>query len=68
MNTWRRIVRSRWTQALVALFVLAVAVRVALPYAARRIAVQQVDELLIGRVEIADIDFELFKGVVTLHG
>lgn len=53
---------------LLALLVVAVSVRVALPYVIRRVAVSQADEALVGRIELDDVDLSLVTGGITLHG
>jgi len=57
--------RNRW---LLALLVLLVVVRIALPYVVRRVAVDQADKALVGRIELDDVDLFLVRGGVTLKG
>ncbi|MBI3769199.1 MAG: DUF748 domain-containing protein [Deltaproteobacteria bacterium] len=47
---------------------LATVVRVALPYVVRRVAVDQADKALVGRIELDDVDLSLLTGGITLHG
>ncbi|HVP30247.1 MAG TPA: DUF748 domain-containing protein [Myxococcota bacterium] len=64
----RRLWARRRNRILLALFVLAVAVRIALPYVVRKIAVDQADKALVGRIELDDVDLSLVTGGITLHG
>src|ERR1700752_4699453 len=57
--------RNRW---LLALLVLVIAGRMALPLVVRRVAVAQTDEALVGRIELDDVDLSLLTGGITLHG
>jgi hypothetical protein len=57
--------RNRW---LLALLTVVIAVRVALPYVVRRVAVSQADAALVGRIELDDVDLSLLTGGITLHG
>jgi len=63
-----RALRRRRTQIWLALLVLLVAIRIALPYALRPIIVKQADEALVGRIALRDMDLSLLRGGVTLHG
>jgi hypothetical protein len=60
--------RVRRNQVLLALFVLLLAVRIALPYVLRPIIVSQADAALVGRIALRDLDLSLIRGGVTLHG
>ena len=60
--------RVRRNQVWLALFVLLVAARVALPYVLRPIIVKQADQALVGRIALRDLDLSLLRGGVTLHG
>src|SRR5512147_2248983 len=51
-----------------AVLLLLIAVRVALPSVVRRVVVDRADRALVGRVEIDDVDLALLTGVFTLHG
>ncbi|HTO06426.1 MAG TPA: DUF748 domain-containing protein [Myxococcota bacterium] len=62
------VLRVRRNQLLLALLVLLVAARIALPYVLRPIIVKQADEALIGRIALRDLDLSLLRGGVTLHG
>lgn len=55
-------------RVLLAIVLLLVVLRIALPYVLRPLIVSQADEALIGRVELADLDLSLIRGGVTLHG
>jgi Domain of Unknown Function (DUF748) len=63
-----RALHVRRNQVLLALFVLLVAVRIALPYVLRPIIVEQTDKALVGRIALRDLDLSLIRGGVTLHG
>jgi uncharacterized protein involved in outer membrane biogenesis len=54
--------------ALLAVLVLLVAVRIALPYVLRREIVSQANQALTGHIELDDLDLSLLRGGVTLHG
>jgi hypothetical protein len=60
--------RVRRNQVLLALLVLLVAVRIALPYVLRPIIVKQADEALVGRIALRDLDLSILRGGVTLYG
>ncbi len=53
---------------LLAVLALATVVRIALPYVVRRVAVDQADKALVGRIELDDVDLSLLTGGITLHG
>jgi hypothetical protein len=63
----RRLRRPRY-QILLGLLLLAVGLRVALPYLLRPQIVSRADAALVGRIALADLDLSLFRGGVTLHG
>lgn len=63
-----RLFARRRNRILLALLLLVIAVRVALPYVIRRVAVSQADEALVGRIELDDVDLSLLTGGITLHG
>ncbi|HEY2388823.1 MAG TPA: DUF748 domain-containing protein [Candidatus Binatia bacterium] len=63
-----RLLARRRNQILLALVVLVIAVRVALPHVIRRVAVSQADAALVGRIELDDVDLALLTGGITLHG
>ena len=62
------ILASRWRRIALGFLVVMIGVRIALPYAARRLAVSQIDQALIGRAEIDDLDFALLRGRMAVHG
>jgi hypothetical protein len=55
-------------QILLGLLLLAVGVRIALPYLLRPQLVSRADAALVGRIALADLDLSLIRGGVTLHG
>ena len=55
-------------RVLLALVLVAVAIRAVLPAILRRVVVTQADEAVIGRIEIDDVDLSLLTGGFTLHG
>lgn len=65
---WRRLIARRRTRVLLAIVLLLVLVRIALPAVLRRVVVSQADQALVGRIEIDDIDLSLLTGGITLHG
>ncbi len=60
--------RPRRNRILLALLVLVLLVRIALPPVLRSVIVSQADAALVGRVELADVDLSLIRGGVTLNG
>jgi hypothetical protein len=56
------------TLVLLALLVLVIGVRIALPTIVRDVAVSQADAALVGRIALADVELSLLRGGVTLHG
>ena len=65
---WRRLIARRRYRALLALVLLAIAIRAVLPTILRRVVVAQADEAMVGRIEIDDVDLALLTGGFTLHG
>jgi len=63
-----RALRRRRNQIWLAVLVLLVAFRIALPYVLRPIIVKQADKALVGRIALRDLDLSLLRGGVTLHG
>ena len=60
--------RVRRNQLLLALLLLGIVFRIALPYVLRPIIVKQADQALVGRIALRDLDLSLLRGGVTLHG
>ena len=56
------------TLVLLALLVLVIGVRIALPTIVRDVAVSQADAALVGRIAPADVELSMLRGGVTLHG
>jgi hypothetical protein len=52
---------------LIVLLLLVVAVRAALPEVLRRVAVDQLNQLLLGQVRIGDVDLAILQGAVALE-
>ena len=67
-SAWRRFFRRRRSRVLLALVLLAVVTRIALPTVVRRVVVARADEALVGRVELDDGDLSLLTAGFTLHG
>ncbi len=65
---WRRLIATRRRRVLLALVLLALVVRLALPAIVRRVVVAQADQALVGRIELDDVDLALLTGGFTLHG
>ncbi|HXX48083.1 MAG TPA: DUF748 domain-containing protein [Myxococcota bacterium] len=63
-----RSLRVRRNQIWLAVLIVLVALRIALPYVLRPIIVKQADEALVGRIALRDLDLSLVRGGVTLHG
>lgn len=63
---WNRVRRVRWWQWLIALAVLVIAIRLALPPILRSVMASQASQLLNARVEIGDVDLALLRGGVAL--
>jgi hypothetical protein len=65
---WRRLIARRRSRVLLALVLLAIAIRAVLPAMLRRVVVARADEAMVGRIEIDDVDLALLTGGFTLHG
>ncbi len=63
-----RLLGGRRRRILLALAVLLIAFRAALPEIVRRVAIRQADQALAGRIELDDVDLALVTGGITLHG
>ena len=63
-----RILASPRNRILLAIGVLGLSVRIALPEILRPILVARADAALEGRIELEDLDLALLRGGVTLHG
>ena len=64
----RRALRRPRNRVLLGLLLLAVGLRIALPYLLRPQIVSRADAALVGRIALADLDLSLLRGGVTLHG
>ncbi len=67
-SAWRRVLSRRRTGVLLAVILVVIGVRIALPSIIRRVAIDQADKALVGRIELDDVDLALLRGGVTLHG
>src|SRR5215212_5470506 len=68
LPAWRRMMmRRRWRVGL-AVVLLAIVVRIALPAVVRRVVVAQADQAMVGRIELDDVDLSLATAGFTLHG
>jgi hypothetical protein len=64
----RRILSRRRSRILLAVLLVGVAVRAALPYLLRPLIISQADAALVGRISLEDLDLSLIRGGVTLQG
>src|SRR6187401_3254910 len=65
---WRRVLARRRHRVLLALVLIAIVVRAALPAVLRRVVVAEADKAMIGHIEIDDVDLALYTAGFTLHG
>ena len=68
MVAWARPFARRRNRVLLVVLAAVLGTRIALPHVIRRVAVDQADKALVGRIELDDVDLSLLTGGITLHG